>query len=208
MENTAFIVSNSLCRSSFLTPFFHESRIVRTFSKQRRSLVPIQSYIGLYPLQNETVGDSPIDVSIDAVNESNIDFFDGRNYASSFSSSPTIVGEKQIDYDGAGTFGDIMSEPPSPIPPSSPVDDNVDNIVKRGLVTSTGGTLQSQFGSKISNLTPLDRIALTANGNLQRIFSSYYDAPVHVHVDKCERKDSSSAIWLRTVNLSVFGQVS
>ena len=51
-----------------------------------------------------------------------------------------------------------------------------------GLVTKTGGTLCSQFKSKIPNLSPLDRIALTANGNLQRIFSSYYDAPVHVFV--------------------------
>lgn len=34
----------------------------------------------------------------------------------------------------------------------------------------------------------MERIALTANGNLQRIFSSYYDAPVHVHVDSCARR--------------------
>jgi hypothetical protein len=62
-----------------------------------------------------------------------------------------------------------------------------------GLVTSVGGTLQSQFGRKMrGHLSPLERIALTANGNLQRIFSSYYDAPVHVHVEFCEKRTSQS----------------
>mmetsp|Transcript_21175 Transcript_21175/g.31178 ORF Transcript_21175/g.31178 Transcript_21175/m.31178 type:complete len:420 (-) Transcript_21175:2661-3920(-) len=56
---------------------------------------------------------------------------------------------------------------------------------KSGLVTQAGGTLTSRFKHKITNLSRLDRIALTANGNLQRIFSSYYDAPVFVHVDLC-----------------------
>ena len=36
----------------------------------------------------------------------------------------------------------------------------------------------------------MERIALTSNGNLQRIFSSYYDAPVHVHIDFCERRST------------------
>jgi hypothetical protein len=34
----------------------------------------------------------------------------------------------------------------------------------------------------------MERIALTANGNLQRIFSSYYDSPVRVIVDRCSRR--------------------
>ena len=93
---------------------------------------------------------------------------------------------------------------------------------KSGLVTSTGGTLSSQFGQKVPNLSPLDRIALTANGNLQRIFSSFYDAPVHVHVEQCVKRanggDPSTlamnggvledAVWDRVVHLSVFEQVS
>ena len=57
-----------------------------------------------------------------------------------------------------------------------------------GLVTTAGGTLQARFGEKIPRMSPLERIALTSNGNLQRIFSSYYDAPVHVHVDRCEMR--------------------
>ena len=64
-----------------------------------------------------------------------------------------------------------------------------------GLVTTTGGTLQSEFAIKMNGqISPLERIALTANGNLQRIFSSYYDAPVHVIVDKCHLQTSSSIV--------------
>eukprot|EP00592_Proboscia_alata_P030242 CAMPEP_0194439144 /NCGR_PEP_ID=MMETSP0176-20130528/108842_1 /TAXON_ID=216777 /ORGANISM="Proboscia alata, Strain PI-D3" /LENGTH=399 /DNA_ID=CAMNT_0039262049 /DNA_START=237 /DNA_END=1436 /DNA_ORIENTATION=- len=61
---------------------------------------------------------------------------------------------------------------------------------KSGLVTGEGRTLQSRFCSKIMNipLSPLDRIALTANGNLQRIFSSFYDSPVHVHLIYCNKR--------------------
>ena len=59
-----------------------------------------------------------------------------------------------------------------------------------GLVTTAGGTLQARFGQKIPEMSPLERIALTSNGNLQRIFSSYYDAPVHVHVDRCEMRNA------------------
>jgi hypothetical protein len=173
------------------------------------------------------------------------------------------------DYVGAGTLGDIMSDP-------SQDNDNIDAVksevrdysslansttavdvsttngeektstkaysnrekksearyesnsdtktkpTKSGLVTSTGGTLSSQFGQKVPNLSPLDRIALTANGNLQRIFSSFYDAPVHVHVEQCVKRanggDPSTlamnggvledAVWDRVVHLSVFEQVS
>jgi len=97
---------------------------------------------------------------------------------------------------------------------------------KSGLVTSTGGTLTAQYGVKVPDMSPLDRIALTANGNLQRIFSSFYDAPVHVHVDRCVKREScvygdcggtdmndvdenqDEAIWDRIVHLSVFDQVS
>ena len=95
---------------------------------------------------------------------------------------------------------------------------------KSGLVTSTGGTLTSEYGQKVPNLSPLDRIALTANGNLQRIFSSFYDAPVHVHVEQCIKRASHAtagrggrsmneglgedAVWDRVVHLSVFDQVS
>jgi hypothetical protein len=38
--------------------------------------------------------------------------------------------------------------------------------------------------------TPMERIALTANGNLQRIFASYYDTPVSVKVVSCVPRQS------------------
>jgi hypothetical protein len=47
--------------------------------------------------------------------------------------------------------------------------------------STTGASLAEQYG--ITH--PLDRMALTANGNLQRLVSSYYDAPVSVVVDSC-----------------------
>ena len=129
------------------------------------------------------------------------------------------IEEKRIDYVGAGTLGDIMSsdegfyfsagqlEQPSGdyattgadvdeattgVMPTWPTarEDNNTLSHDEGLVTVAGGTLQVRFGEKIPNLTPLERIALTSNGNLQRIFSSYYDAPVHVHVDRCEMRSS------------------
>ena len=102
-----------------------------------------------------------------------------------------------------------------------------------GLVTTAGGTLSAKFAFKMKGyISPLERIALTANGNLQRIFSSYYDAPVHVIVDQCQLRPSSSmsisqplsetlpskskpnsepaptppAIWDRSVHLSVHNQ--
>jgi len=104
------------------------------------------------------------------------------------------IGEKQ-DFAGAGTLGDIMSEE----------DDRIDGHPgprpsKAGLVTLEGGTLASRFG--ISNC--LDRLALTANGNLQRIFSSYYDVPVHVVVDRCEKVGPD--LWDRVVHLTVYQQ--
>lgn len=63
-----------------------------------------------------------------------------------------------------------------------------------GLVTTAGGTLQARFGKKIPRMSPLERIALTSNGNLQRIFSSYYDAPVHVLVDRCEMRNFGNQV--------------
>ena len=35
--------------------------------------------------------------------------------------------------------------------------------------------------------SPFERVILTANGNLQRIMSAYYGAPVHVKINKCNR---------------------
>ena len=151
----------------------------------------------------------------------NTHFISSTNLTETVLEEPTLSRVTETIYDRkAGTLGDILvSEgeevnimkkgPPSDSSTSTELDTDVPNP---GLVTSTGGTLGRQFGSKLSNLTPLDRIALTANGNLQRIISSYYDAPVHVHIDRCDRrrhecKHHCDAVWDRTIHLSVLGQV-
>jgi len=81
---------------------------------------------------------------------------------------------------GSGTFGDIMSGSPYENMVSS--DDNAPTIHRNqilwtdapaptlhdGLVTSTGASLQEIFTNSSLNISALDRIALTANGNLQR----------------------------------------
>lgn len=92
-------------------------------------------------------------------------------------------GNDELDVVGAGTLGDIMagsgSKDDVASHPNRPI------TVVDGLVTKEGGELNARFGC---DFTPMERIALTANGNLQRIFSSYYDCAVHVHVDSCTRR--------------------
>jgi len=106
---------------------------------------------------------------------------------------------KKMEEGGEGSLGDIMSSYDT----NTEMDARIDTPIQSGLVTNSGGTLLQSFGSKTGGyLTPLERIALTANGNLQRIFSSYYDAPVHIHVDYCQ-KSSSDNVWDRRVFLEV-----
>lgn len=59
--------------------------------------------------------------------------------------------------------------------------------VNSGMITDASKILQNACRKNIyQKLTPLERIALACNGNLQRLFSSFYDAPVHVVVLWCE----------------------
>ena len=127
------------------------------------------------------------------------------------------VVEQDIDIVGPGTLGDIMAESSGNNANTTPQTTVID-----GLVTKEGGELNNKFGCRFS---PMERIALTANGNLQRIFSSYYDAPIHVHVDSCLRRgekslavdsimdrfsfrvDGDGAMWDRVVHLHVHEQV-
>jgi hypothetical protein len=106
---------------------------------------------------------------------------------------PSVVEQtRKRDFTGAGTLGDIMSD-------ESQFSES--GLSNAGLVTLDGGTLAQRFGIT----SRLDRMALTANGNLQRLFSSYYDAPVHVVVDRCEQK--TLKLWDRIVHLTVLNQV-
>jgi hypothetical protein len=93
---------------------------------------------------------------------------------------------------------------------------------------STDSTSTTSLAEQYGIQHPLDRMALTANGNLQRLVSSYYDAPVSVVVDSCILRvtnngstntataTTSSSVpasastltmpktWDRTVHLTVF----
>lgn len=60
--------------------------------------------------------------------------------------------------------------------------------------------------SVVGEFTPLERIVITANGNLQRILSAYYGAPISVVIKKCEKK--SDYKYDREVDLVVNGQVA
>lgn len=80
----------------------------------------------------------------------------------------------------------------------SPTSDDADLLFRDGLVTSETYSLAQVYGIH----HPLDRMAVTANGNLQRLFSSYYDAPVRVLVDYSRQISDSE--WDRRVHLMVF----
>jgi len=77
-------------------------------------------------------------------------------------------------------------------------------------------TLHSRFAHKMNGyITPMERIALTANGNLQRLLSSYYDTDVHVILEYCtlrkKQKENDQElphhqIWDRCVHITVHNQ--
>ena len=53
----------------------------------------------------------------------------------------------------------------------------------------------------LPDFTPLERIAITATGNLQRIISSYYNCPVIVECVKNEKV--AAGVYDREVKISV-----
>ena len=68
-------------------------------------------------------------------------------------------------------------------------------MASAALTTGLGDIMgMSQEGlARFGRFAPLERVLLTANGNLQRIVSSYYDAPVSVVVLRCVEKAMPSA---------------
>jgi hypothetical protein len=93
----------------------------------------------------------------------------------------------------AATLGDIMSSglltDACVVSTKSPQDNEL-------LSSDEPSSLSAKYG--ITH--PLDWIALTANGNLQRLFSSYYDAPVLVLVDSCSRRTNIEPMTVSTTN--------
>jgi hypothetical protein len=70
-----------------------------------------------------------------------------------------------------------------------------------GDLMSGTKTAFSVFSPEFS---PLERVILTANGNVQRIISSYYNTPVYVIPVE---KSGSNGVYHRQVKLSCLGQV-
>jgi chorismate-pyruvate lyase len=103
-----------------------------------------------------------------------------------------------VSSSSSSSLGDIMHSFP---PPTGPP------LFKDGLVTSPTQSLSVLYGIT----DPLFRMALTANGNLQRLFSSYYDAPVRVVMDYCRPTNNANEspddkCWDRLVHLTVHNQ--
>ncbi|CAM9613668.1 unnamed protein product [Discosporangium mesarthrocarpum] len=69
--------------------------------------------------------------------------------------------------------------------------------------TIKGVGVQQRDGM-LSQFDPVERIVLTANGNLQRVISSYYNAAVSVSIVKCD--ETGDATYDREVTLSVNGR--
>jgi hypothetical protein len=68
---------------------------------------------------------------------------------------------------------------------------------------TTSTTTSSSSLATLYNMTrPLDRLLVTANGNLQRLVSSYYDAPVQVVVEYCQKRRQSKLNVTTTTNYS------
>jgi hypothetical protein len=120
------------------------------------------------------------------------------------------------------TLGDIMSDGLGLQMTSHSSSSTTNTSTDSTGTSSSSSSLAEQYGMT----HPLDRMALTANGNLQRLVSSYYDAPVSVVVDSCILRVVTSngaiktgtttapmptstmpqtSIWDRTVHLTVFG---
>ena len=98
--NDAFSISkNNFCRQPRTlcsNPFLLQKHL-----NSRRSSVQVYSCVELNQIRNETIGD-------DIMESTNGEPSYKQHYSST--KPGMIVGEKQVDYVGAGTFGDIMSE--------------------------------------------------------------------------------------------------
>jgi hypothetical protein len=160
-------------------------------------------------LQLEKEVQSALLVPTTTTNSPNNGHEHGRDHDKNENNPPPLNPSSTSD-----SLGDIMHSLPPPTGPPRFED---------GLVTSPSQSLSNLHGIT----DPLDRMAITANGNLQRLYSSYYDAPVRVVVDfclpvptttnaDCDDCESSSLsspspspddkCWDRRVHLTVHGQ--
>jgi hypothetical protein len=124
-----------------------------------------------------------------------------------------------------GTLGDIMNTEPPPSSSSSSSSSALSSSTSSGLVMNENPSLNDRYPN--CYFTPMERIALTANGNLQRIFASYYDTPVTVKVISCVLRQSpphhhqqqeqeynnnnnegenNTMVWDRVVHIQIYNQ--
>jgi hypothetical protein len=119
----------------------------------------------------------------------------------------------QIPAGGAATPSPHLHHPSSNVSPVTTI--AISSPPQReGLTTAplNQSSLSSQRVS-LSSFSPLERLSLTANGNLQRIFSSLYDEKVEVIVDYCYEdssvvSSSGSTIYNRQVHLTLPSRLS
>jgi len=85
----------------------------------------------------------------------------------------------------------------------------MDSPARKSEGTGLGDIMCSEPHDKaiddLTVFTPLQRVALTANGNLQRIVSAFHDLPVSVDCRKNER--SASGVYERIVDLVISGVI-
>jgi hypothetical protein len=108
------------------------------------------------------------------------------------------------------TLGDIMSERRFPKIDRTATGNSVSTIPQIPPPTSTTTSNKNVISSPSSSSSslaslygithPLNRMALTANGHLQRLVSSYYDAPVSIVVLSCTMRPSTTTITMIETN--------
>lgn len=141
-------------------------------------------------------------IATTTTNSTNTTTKDNNGAASAFDPASTTEVATET---GGGTLGDIMKDTE---PPSSSA---TALSTTSGLVMNENLSLNERFPN--CNFTPMERIALTANGNLQRIFASYYDTPVTVKIISCvlrqplqeeEDEEKKTMVWERVVHIQVY----
>ncbi|CAN0329448.1 unnamed protein product [Pylaiella littoralis] len=75
----------------------------------------------------------------------------------------------------------------------------------RDILSGVESNRKGQQSGLLHTFEPMERVVLTANGNLQRMMSSYYNSPVTVDIKYCREVEPS--VYEREVEISIFGRV-
>ncbi len=78
---------------------------------------------------------------------------------------------------------------------------HINQIHPKNIAHSSQDTLQTSATAnvkfninKVPDIAPLERVMLTREGNLQQLFSAYYDETVHVRVDRFDNMHSTKFV--------------